>query len=223
MWSPGLMKTLTTLQCRTHTNGKDSITIYSWVSPSRIKRRAVRSRLPSLAQHTCSSDFDTRTTRGRTLSTYHSTYLDVVDLPFDKTMVGCKWVYKIKTQADGSIDRYEARLIAKGFTQEYGIAYDETFAPVARLTSVRNLIAIATAKQWKLFQMDVKNAFLNGDLSEEVYMQPPSGYNYPPGLEISSDHTGYYLTNVKYATELSRAGLTDVKVANTPMETNAHF
>ncbi|KAL0294952.1 UNVERIFIED_CONTAM: Retrovirus-related Pol polyprotein from transposon RE2 [Sesamum angustifolium] len=103
------------------------------------------------------------------------------DLPFDKTIVGCKWVYKIKTQVDGSIDRYEARFIAKGFTQEYGIAYDETFAPVARLTSVRNLIAIAATKQWKLFQMDIKNAFLNGDLSEEVYMQPPPGYNYPPG------------------------------------------
>ena len=64
-------------------------------------------------------------------------------------------------------------LIAKGFTQEYDIDYEETFAPVARLTSVRCLIAVAAVRRWPLYQMDVKNAFLNGDLHEEVYMQPP--------------------------------------------------
>ena len=64
----------------------------------------------------------------------------------------------------------------RGFTQEYGIDYEETFAPVARLTSVRSLLAVAAVRHWPLFQMNVKNAFLNGDLLEEVYMQPPSGY-----------------------------------------------
>ena len=83
-------------------------------------------------------------------------------------MVGGRWVYKIKTKVDGSVERYKACLVAKGFTQEYGIDYEETFALVARLTSVRCLIAVAAICRWPLCQMDVKNAFLNGDLHEEV-------------------------------------------------------
>ena len=90
-------------------------------------------------------------------------------------MVGCKWIYKIKTRSDGSLEHYKARLIAKGFTQEYEIDYEETFAPVARISSVCALLAVAAASKWDLFQIDVNNAFLNGDLSEEVYMQPPLG------------------------------------------------
>ncbi|GKV15736.1 hypothetical protein SLEP1_g26495 [Rubroshorea leprosula] len=96
------------------------------------------------------------------------------------TWVSCKWVYKIKTRSDGFVECYKACLVAKGFTQEYGIDYEETFAPVAHPTSVHSLIAIAATKGWKLFQMDVKNAFLNGDLTEEVYMQPPPGLEHPP-------------------------------------------
>ena len=94
----------------------------------------------------------------------------MVDLPSGKSVVGCKWVYKIKTCSDGTVDRYKARLVVRGFTQEYGVDYEETFAPVARLTSVRALLAVAASQHWSLCQMDVKNAFLNGDLSEEVYI-----------------------------------------------------
>ena len=71
--------------------------------------------------------------------------LDLVDLPFGKSSIGCKWVYKIKTRSDGTVDRYKARLIAKGFTKEYAIDYEATFAPVARLSSVRTLIAVSAA------------------------------------------------------------------------------
>ena len=95
---------------------------------------------------------------------------DLVDLPSGKSTIGCKWVYKIKTRLDGTIDRYKACLVARSFTQEYGIDYEETFAPVARLSSVRTLIAIYADRKWPLFQMDVKNAFLNGELSKEVYI-----------------------------------------------------
>ena len=100
----------------------------------------------------------------------------MVDLPPGQSVVGCRWVYKIKTKADGFIERYKARLVAKGFTQEYDIDYEETFAAIACLTSVRCLIVVAAVRRWLLYQMDVKNAFLNGDLHEEVYMQRPPSY-----------------------------------------------
>ena len=100
----------------------------------------------------------------------------MVDLPPGQSVVGCRWVYKIKTKADGFIERYKARLVAKGFAQEYDIDYEETFAPIACLTSVRCLIAVAAVRRWLLYQMDVKNAFLNGELHEKVYMQRPPSY-----------------------------------------------
>lgn len=105
---------------------------------------------------------------------------DLVDSPSGKSAVGCKWVYKIKTRSYGSVERYNSQLVAKGFSQEYGIDYKETFALVAHLTFVRSLLAIATMSHWQLFQMDVKNTFLNGDLAEEVYMHPPPSYDHPP-------------------------------------------
>ena len=101
-------------------------------------------------------------------------------LPLEKSVVGCKWIYKIKTRSDGSIECYKTHLVAKGFTQEYEIDYEQTFAPVARISSVRALLAVAATSKWDLFQMDVKNTVLTGDLSEEVYMQPP------PGLSVDS-------------------------------------
>ncbi|XP_052485231.1 uncharacterized mitochondrial protein AtMg00820-like [Gossypium raimondii] len=88
---------------------------------------------------------------------------DLVDLPPKKILIGCKWVYKIKTRSDGSIEHYKSRFAGKWYMKEYGIDYDETFSPVARLTSVHSLLAIFTAKCWKLHQMDAENSFFNGD------------------------------------------------------------
>ena len=100
----------------------------------------------------------------------------MTELPKHKNPIGCKWIYKPKFKSDGSIDKYKARLVAKGYSQTEGIDYAETFAPVAKLNIIKLLIALATKHNWKLNQLDVKSAFLNGELKEEVYLTQPEGF-----------------------------------------------
>jgi hypothetical protein len=101
---------------------------------------------------------------------------DLVPLPPGKKLVRCKWVYRTKRATNGQVSRYKARLVAKGFQQIHGIDYDETFAPVAKMESIRLVLPIATVKGWEVHQMNVKNVFLHGDLSKEIYMEKPQGF-----------------------------------------------
>lgn len=103
---------------------------------------------------------------------------DVTTLPLGKTAIGCKWLYRTKFNSDDSVERYKSRLVILGCNQRYGEDYAETFAPVAKMTTVRAVLAVAAMQDWYTFQMDVTNAFLHGDLHECVYMKMPKGYTH---------------------------------------------
>lgn len=100
---------------------------------------------------------------------------EIVDLPKGKKVIGNKWVYKVKLRSDESLERYNARLVAKGYNQKHGIDYEEIFSPIVKLFTIRCILAIAASSKWKVLQLDINNAFLYGDLHEEVYMNVPEG------------------------------------------------
>nr|XP_009792974.1 PREDICTED: uncharacterized protein LOC104239923 [Nicotiana sylvestris] len=94
----------------------------------------------------------------------------IVDLPKGKTLIGCKWVFKVKYKLSGEVKRYQARLVAKGYSQQAGLDYKETFSPVAKMVTIRSVVAVAASRHWFIYQMDDHNAFLQGDPLEEVYI-----------------------------------------------------
>ncbi|KAJ9545210.1 hypothetical protein OSB04_024917 [Centaurea solstitialis] len=109
-------------------------------------------------------------------SMYDNQVWELIDLPQHCRAVGRKWVFKKKTDMDGNVHTFKARLVAKGFTQTHGIDYDETFSPVAMLKSIRILMTISAYFNYEIWHMDVKTTFLNGKLTEDVYMEQPEGF-----------------------------------------------
>jgi len=103
----------------------------------------------------------------------------LVDLPVGKRSISARWVYKIKPALDGKPDKLKARLVARGFEQKAGVDFEETFAPVVKWSTVRSLVALAAQSGWKILHLDVKTAFLNRDLREEVFMEQPEGFHVP--------------------------------------------
>jgi len=101
---------------------------------------------------------------------------ELTDLPKGVKPIGVKWIFKNKFKETGEIDKFKARLVAKGYVQQYGVDYTEVFAPVARLDTIRLILAIAAQYSWNVFQLDVKSAFLHSELKEEIYVQQPNGF-----------------------------------------------
>lgn len=101
---------------------------------------------------------------------------DHVNLPKGRKSLPCRWVYKVKMHPDGTVDKYKARLVVKGYSQREGLDYDKTFSPVARLSTIRAIVAIAAKENLQLCQFDVSTAFLNGTVKEDIYMKQPEGF-----------------------------------------------
>lgn len=118
---------------------------------------------------------------------------DIIELPKGAKRIGVKWVYKTKLNELIEVDKHKACLVAKGYAQEYGVDYEEVYAHVARMDTVRMILALATQRRWCMFQLDVKSTFLHGKLTENVYMEKPRGY------EIKNEeHKVYKLKKALY-------------------------
>ena len=122
----------------------------------------------------------------------------LVELPPDRRAIGCRWVFKIKRNADGSVERYKARIVAKGFSQRPGYDFVEIFAPTIRMATVRLILAQAALEDLHMRSIDISHAFLNGDLEEDVYMEQPEGFRIPGGRRLVL-HLGKSIYGLKQA------------------------
>ncbi|KAG8490438.1 hypothetical protein CXB51_013629 [Gossypium anomalum] len=133
------------------------------------------------------------------LHVYNATNIPVEN----QKVVGCRWLFKVEKKANGTVDRYKVQLVAKGYAQKAGFDYEDTFSPVVETCTVHTLIALAFNHQWQLRQVDVNNAFLNGELLEEEFSLKNLGeLNYFLGIEVHRQVTALHLSQKKYITEL---------------------
>ncbi|GKA62888.1 zinc finger, CCHC-type containing protein, partial [Tanacetum coccineum] len=146
-------------------------------------------------------------------SIMHNDTWELTDLPHRCKALGCKWVLKRKMKVDGSIDKYKARLVIQGFRQKEGIDFFDTYAPVARISTIRLLLALAAIHDLVIHQMDVKTAFLNGDLDEEIYMKQPEGF-VMPGHESKVCKSKKSLYGLKQAPKQWHKKFNDVVLSN---------
>ncbi|GJZ75250.1 putative ribonuclease H-like domain-containing protein [Tanacetum coccineum] len=145
----------------------------------------------------------------------------LMDLLHGKRAIGTKWVYKSKKDERGIVIRNKARLVAQEYTQEEGIDYDEVFSPVARIKAIRLFLAYALFKDFVMYQMDVKSAFLYGKIKEEVYMSSMGELTFFLGLQVTQKDDGIFISQDKYVDEIfKKFGFSTVKVESTPMETS---
>ena len=143
---------------------------------------------------------------------------ETVPCPKGTNIVSCKWVYRVKYGANGEVTRYKAHLVARGFTQVYGQDYQETFTPVTRLETLRLLLAHAVQEDWEVRQINIKTAYLYGDLDEEIFTEAPDGYNVPTGHRLLLRKALYRLKQagrqwyLKLKGAMAKFGLTQVKL-----------
>ncbi|KAH9769114.1 hypothetical protein KPL71_011873 [Citrus sinensis] len=137
-------------------------------------------------------------------SMYSNKIWELVEAPNGVKPIGCKWIYKRKRGVDGRVETFKARLVTEWFTQKEGIDYEETFSPIAMLKSIRILLSIAAVLDYEIWQMDVKTAFLNGHLEENIYMQQPDGF-----IQKGQEHMVFYIDKIlaRFSMKNSKTGL----------------
>ncbi|GJW53973.1 putative RNA-directed DNA polymerase [Tanacetum coccineum] len=152
---------------------------------------------------------------------YRNNTWEIIDLSIGRKAIGSKWVWKIKYKSNREIERYKARLVAKGFNQREGIDFDETFSPVVKIVTVRCLINLVVQSGWSLFQMDINNAFLYGDLEETIYMTLPPGYF--PANETKVCKLNKSLYGLKQAPRQWNAKLTAALLENNFVQSKSDY